>query len=361
MKSQEQQTQAMGADMAWNPLIDSKHAPASRIGEIDTFLAKGEAAHGLLRVDAAPHQSYVLPAGLTDALPRLPPQAMEAYKRDGYIALEEISPPEEVEMIRKTLFRLFEEGAGFKEGAQYDFSARDNPGKPATYPSLHNPSHYAPELKRTLFHKHAAQLAKAILGKDAALYGEHSLLKPAARGPATPWHQDEAFRAPDFEYREVSIWLALQPVDKDNGCMQFLPGSQYNPVLMHDSPGGDRTLHPLECLADIPVEQAVPVPLKAGGCTAHDIRTLHHTAPNRSEGPRLAYILIFNLPPVHRPGVRTFPWQEGRKTDSDERHRQWQRKGGFLLETVRMLPRTRLTSPRWIRWAFLRAVHKLTR
>jgi hypothetical protein len=101
--------------------------------------------------------------------------------------------------------------------------------------------------------------------------------------------------------------------------------------------------------------------LKAGGCTVHDIRTLHHTAPNRSEGPRLAYILIFNLPPVYRPGLRQFPWQEGRHTDSDERRRQWHRKGGLLVDAMRMVPRMRLTSPRWVAWAFLRAVNKLKR
>jgi ectoine hydroxylase-related dioxygenase (phytanoyl-CoA dioxygenase family) len=313
------------------------------------------------RSDSTARASYILPSELTDELPSLPAEALASYRRDGYIGLEEISPPEEVEFIRKTLFRLFEEGAGFKEGAQYDFAGRDTPGVPATFPSLHNPSYYVPELKRTLFHKRAMLIAKAVLGKDAALYGEHSLLKPAARGPATPWHQDEAFRSPDFEHREVSIWLALQPVDKDNGCMQFIPGSQKNAVLPHDSPGGDRTLHALECFGDFPADEAVPVPLKAGGCTAHDIRTLHHTAPNSTDGPRLAYILIFNVPPVYRPGLQTFPWQEGRHTDSDERRRQWRRKGGILVEVVRMLPRTRLTSPRWIRWALLRTVQKLTR
>ncbi len=288
-------------------------------------------------------------------------EAIASYEKDGYIAIAEISPPEEVAFIRKTLLRLFEEGTGFDEGAQYDFIAHDKTGKPANFPSLHNPSHYAPELARTLFHQRATEIAKTLLGKDAALYGEHSLLKPAAKGPPTPWHQDEAFRSPDFEYRELSIWLALQPVTADSGCMQFIPGSNHYAVLPHQSPGGDKTLHPLECCGEFPAEQAVPVPLDPGGCTVHHMRTLHHTASNTSNALRLAYILIFNAPPVYRPGTRQFPWLEGRRTDSQNRHKQWFRKGGFVIEATRRLSRARLTSPRWVAWAIIRAVSKVAR
>jgi ectoine hydroxylase-related dioxygenase (phytanoyl-CoA dioxygenase family) len=209
----------------------------------------------------------------------------------------------------------------------------------------------------------ATAIAKRLLGKDAKLYGEHALLKPSA-GPATPWHQDESFRSPDFEYRELSIWLALQPVTKESGCMQFIPGSNHYEVLTHQSPGGDKTLHPLECIGDFPVDQAVAVPLNAGGCTVHHMRTLHHTAPNTTKGLRLAYILIFNVPPVYRPGTRQFPWLEGRRTDNQNRSQEWLRKrgvAGYLTEAVRLLPRARLTNPRWLAWAAIRAASKITR
>jgi hypothetical protein len=49
-------------------------------------------------------------------------------------------------------------------------------------------------------------------------------MKPARIGDATPWHQDEAFQDPAFDYEEISFWLALQPVDEANSCMAYLPG-----------------------------------------------------------------------------------------------------------------------------------------
>jgi ectoine hydroxylase-related dioxygenase (phytanoyl-CoA dioxygenase family) len=284
--------------------------------------------------------------------------SMASYKEQGYVSVEDMIPPEEVRQIRDTLLGLFARRAGYEEGAQYDFFGRDDANAPQNFPSLHDPTHYAPELAKTEFHKRALAIARQLLGKDAALYGEHALLKPARIGPHTPWHQDEAFRSPDFQYKELSIWLALQPVDMVNGCMQFIPGSHKHEVMEHRSPGGDKSLHPLECCGPFQPADAVPVPLPAGGCTIHDMRTLHYTAPNTSEAPRLAYILIFNTPPVYKPGQRSFPWLAGRHTDSQTRKKQWHRRGGLVVEVMRRLPRARVTNPRWLAWATIRAMSK---
>lgn len=283
----------------------------------------------------------------------------EQYKNDGFISLETICPSEEVLQIRQSLLRMFENKIGYEEGAQYDFVSRDDPNIPQRFPSLHDPSHYDPSLLKTTYYNSALAIAKQLLGPQAALYGEHALLKPANFGPETPWHQDEAFRSPDFEYRELSIWLALQPVEKDNGCMQFIPGSNHSEILEHRSPGGDKTLHPLECCGDFPHSEAVAVPLPAGGCTVHDMRTLHCAGPNTSDTPRLAYILIFNIPPTYRPGKRQFPWLEGRRTDSQQRKQKWHRRGGLAVEVMRRLPRARLTNGKWMAWAAIRAVNKV--
>jgi len=281
------------------------------------------------------------------------------YRDQGYLALKDMCPQDEVGYIRRTLLDLFSNKTGYNEGAQYDFVSRDDPTKPAKFPSLHDPRHYAPGLLKTVYHERTLELARQLLGPQAALYGEHALLKPGPHGPETPWHQDEAFRSPDFVYNELSIWLALQPATIENGCMQFIPGSNKWDVLEHRSPGGDKTLHPLECCGDFARDQAVAEPLDPGGITVHDARTLHFTGPNTSPSPRLAYILIYNTPPVYKPGRREFPWLEGRWTDSQTRKKQWHKRGGLAVDVMRRLPGARLTSPRWVAWATIRAVSKV--
>ena len=54
------------------------------------------------------------------------------------------SPVDEVGYIRATLMDMFENRTGYNEGAQYDFISRDDPSRPARFPSLHDPRHYAP-------------------------------------------------------------------------------------------------------------------------------------------------------------------------------------------------------------------------
>ena len=61
-------------------------------------------------------------------------------------------------------------------------------------------------------------------------------------------------------------------------------------------------------------------PIPAGGATVHHSRTLHYTGPNRSDGPRRAYILTFGTPRKPRATPRRFYWLEQQKTKWQERH-----------------------------------------
>src|SRR5581483_3137596 len=87
-------------------------------------------------------------------------------------------------------------------------------------------------------------------------------------------------------------------------------------VLPHHPIGHDPRISGLE--VDNPDELAmysVACPLPAGGATIHHSRTLHFTAPNHSNAPRRAYILIFGTPPKPRAVGRDFYWQTQQKTE----------------------------------------------
>ena len=129
----------------------------------------------------------------------------------------------------------------------------------------------------------ARGMAEQILGGAVRFKADISLMKPARIGEATPWHQDEAFQDPAFDYEEVSFWLALQPVNEANSCMAYLPGSHKGPVLPHGFPGNDPRIHALECISGFDPRDAVECPLPAGGCVIHNGRTVHGAGPNLSD------------------------------------------------------------------------------
>jgi len=275
-------------------------------------------------------------------------EQIEFFKEHGYLRLEQISPPDEVEFLRGVYDRLFAQKICRRQGAYFDAaSADEDDNKPQTSPQIIDPVNFAPELKKTIFRANALAIAKQLLGPKAYGVFEHAILKPAGIGAPTPWHQDEAFRydyAPG--YNEISIWMPLQPVDTSSGCLEFVPGSHCQRVLRHASPNNDPRIHGLMCVDNFDETKAVPCPLPAGGCTIHHCRTLHHAGPNTSPNPRRAYILGFALPVnADYKFAQPFPWNTEKQTASEERKRVWRSRGGFAVEFVRKIQKkvTKLT------------------
>ena len=240
--------------------------------------------------------------------------------------------------------RMHEKKTGFREGAQFDLLGADDNGIPKITQIL-SPHLFAKSLRRSVFFSNAFALARQLLGPGAQFSFDHALIKPANTGAATPWHQDEAFRDPAFDYHELSVWMPLQPVNLENGCMEFIPGSHRQDILPHRSPSGDVSVHALECVVPVDSRQIIACPLPAGGCTIHTPRTLHGTGANRSETPRYAYVLGFNTPRQRRVVPRDFPWRAEKQEIRAIREADWRRRGGALILKWRDLQRRH---PRWL-------------
>jgi ectoine hydroxylase-related dioxygenase (phytanoyl-CoA dioxygenase family) len=243
------------------------------------------------------------------------------YHREGYLALDAITTQEEVAWLREIYDRLFAQRAGREVGDQFDLAGTDEEGQEAALPQILGPAKYAPELRQGLFRANALAVARQLLGPEAQPQGEHAILKPARTGAATPWHQDEAYWSAALEYNAMSIWIPLQPATLENGCMQFVPGSNQLEIVPHHSINHDPRIHGLEVDA-AHTEGAVACPLPAGGATIHSNRTLHYTGPNRSDQPRRAYILMFGTATKRRTTPRTFYWNDIKITAQQQRAQQ---------------------------------------
>ncbi|HEY0292950.1 MAG TPA: phytanoyl-CoA dioxygenase family protein [Hansschlegelia sp.] len=267
------------------------------------------------------------------------PSLRAALVGRGFLSIERITDDEDVAHIRRICDALLDRKAGYEEGQHFNLvGANDEDGPQLT--QLLNPRTYAPELVRTRFYANALALARDLLGPEARLEFDHIIRKPAFDGAVTPWHQDEAFRDPAFDYANVSIWMPLQAVDENNGCMAFIPGTGDGEILPHRSPNGDGSVHALECYAGFDPAAAVACPIPAGGCTVHTGRTVHGAGANSSAAPRYAYILVFDLPKQARTTSRAFPWLEAKQTPQMVRQRAWSRSAtGLAVRAARKIRR----------------------
>ena len=283
------------------------------------------------------------------------------FRQRGFAYVTDICGKSELAVLRSALERLFREQTGLTEGAFYDMVEHDCADMPRL-PTIVGPSNYAPELRNLPCLQRATAIARCLLGEEAVLTFEHSILKPARYGAPTPWHQDEAYRLePGFRYDQVSFWIPLDDATVESGCLHYVPRSNLGEVLPHRSQNNNSRTYALECAVPIPDGSGTPLPVKAGDCTLHAGRTLHYAGPNQTDGPRYAYILEFEVPPRPLNQTREFPWHQERQPPNRVARGRWLRRGGVVIEIARRLRGGSVLMPARLRFEWRRCVRAFRR
>ncbi len=251
---------------------------------------------------------------------RLTEEQVLSFHLNGFLSVPTpITDDAEIARMREAYDRMFEQKAGRESGDQFDLAGTDEEGQTASLPQILNPSKYAPELNEGKYLEVLKGMCQQLFGPEASVHVAHAIFKPAGHGAPTPWHQDEAYWDPNYQYQNASIWMPLQEASIENGCLWFVPGSHEWEITPHQPIGGDVRIHGLEMTRLDLVENAVACPLPAGGVTFHRNRTAHYAGPNKTHTPRRALILGTGRNNHPYPGTRAFPWNEVKQTARDER------------------------------------------
>lgn len=148
------------------------------------------------------------------------------------------------------------------------------------------------EYRKLLYHEPLLDIVESLIGSDIQLFHDQALYKPAYHGGEVYWHQDNAYwqcTPPNL----VSIWLALDDADEENGCMNVIPGSYLEGLASHGRAESEKGKLPALLQVNADVDRAVPVPVKAGCVMVHHCMTLHQTNPNRSPRDRRALAIHY--------------------------------------------------------------------
>ena len=256
--------------------------------------------------------------------PLLSADQLTTLRRDGFLRVDGLSTPDEIALIRDMYDRLFTEGRGWEKGDLFDMVGNDRDQAALALPQMLWPSRYEPRLRQTRLANSAENIAKQILGGQPENYLEHAILKPAFHGAATPWHQDDAFGRKGSGFVEsISIWMALQDTTVEGGCMQYIAGSNHEPLYPHRSPGNDPSVHGLELVTPPGLTRCVAVPIPAGSAIIHLSRTIHGAGPNNTAQPRRAYVLGYAVKGRdHQIMSRDYAWNLEKQTAREKREMQ---------------------------------------
>lgn len=224
---------------------------------------------------------------------RLTNEQLEAYHRNGYIVVEDLVPPEEVEALGNRL-REYTHGGRSCEKIAIQIEPRVQRGElkvdhPGDGIRKIDGLVQGDDLFQALgLNENIVGIIEQILGPDIKMFRNSLLLKPPEVGSQKGWHQDSPYW-PIEPMALCSCWFPLDDATVENGCMAVLPGWHKKGPLPHIHVTDDFVIDP----AYVDDSQALLCPMRAGsGLFFHSLLP-HYTAPNRSQRWRRAIALSY--------------------------------------------------------------------
>jgi hypothetical protein len=160
---------------------------------------------------------------------------------------------------------------------------------------LDTPHFRDPRLLDFLLADEVLDLVEPLIGPDIALWSSHFISKDPRVGRATPWHEDSAYWNGRFSSYDhiVTVWLALGPSNRENGCMRVIPGSHRGGGFSDYVPT-DMTVQTFHAeIPEVDESKAVDFELDRGQCSLHDARIIHGAKPNTSDIRRTGYTMRY--------------------------------------------------------------------
>lgn len=159
---------------------------------------------------------------------------------------------------------------------------------------LDTPHFRDPRLLDYLLSDEVLDIVQPLVGPDIALWTSHFISKEPVTGRGTPWHEDSAFwngRLSNYE-GIVTVWLALGPSTRHNGCMRVIPGTHVNGFSDYVEADPARQTFASQ-IAEVDESQAVYFELSRGEFSLHDGRIIHGAESNTSEVRRTGYTMRY--------------------------------------------------------------------
>jgi len=143
--------------------------------------------------------------------------------------------------------------------------------------------------------------ASQLLDGPVRFWHDQLFCKPAKHGGVVAWHQDYSYWTRTKPMAHLTCWIGLDDATRDNGCMQYIPGSHRWELLPVTGLAGD--MDAIQTVLSDEQKAAfkpVAIELKKGECTFHHPLMVHGSYENTTDGPRRAAVLN-----VFRDGVRS--------------------------------------------------------
>ena len=207
----------------------------------------------------------------------------ERYEADGFVIVRGLFADAEFQELKSQLDRYVREVVPTlpKEAAYFDDYA-----KPETLRKMQSLNKHDQWFENLLNQGSQVPLLEYLMRDKCSPQGLEWFDKLPYDTNATPAHQDGFYwcRKPNIG---CGLWVALDPVDRENGCLWYARGSHKRGILPHAASG---VLGFSQGLMNFDPKQVdgVPIELAAGDAVVHSSATVHWTETNQTARHRRA-------------------------------------------------------------------------
>lgn len=202
------------------------------------------------------------------------------FESDGYVEVSPLFTRQEMTTLNSEIERFIRDVV---PGMPVEKVYYEDKADSSTLKQIQNMFEFDGYFKSLMLEGPARKIAEAVLGEPVVPINMQYFNKPAGVGKPTPPHQDGYY----FHLtpcRAVTGWLALEPVDHENGCIHYVRGSHKAHGFREHSQTG--VLGFSQGILDFGTEadkaNTAAFPGSAGTFLMHDAKTIHWAGANTS-------------------------------------------------------------------------------
>jgi len=203
-----------------------------------------------------------------------------AFEKDGYVFIPGFLSIEEVETMRQNFNRVITTVLPNMPATKVFYEDKNDVSTLKQVMDIHAHDNF---FNTVLFDSKFKDLAELLLDDKVIGKNLEYFNKPPLIGKPTPPHQDGYYFMLNPSVA-VTMWMALEPADEENGCVKYVKGSHLKGMRPH---GRTKTLGFSQGITDFGTDEdmqnEVAFPAKPGDLLVHHSLTIHRAGGNTSK------------------------------------------------------------------------------
>ncbi len=203
---------------------------------------------------------------------------VDHYRQQGYVTMSNGLPSDEFEDLQAYFEQRF---ASLGEGERPE--------------DMDVPHFDDPTVFRWILNDELLDTVERFIGPDIAVFSSHFFCKPAHDGKPVPWHQDAYFwqRQISPATKALTVWLAIDPSDRANGCMKVIPATHRQGILGHGALDDERFVFDERLDTTYSTSSPTLVELSPNEMSVHSAALVHSSEPNTSDRRRCGFTMRY--------------------------------------------------------------------